>query len=87
MHNAPVRAASGRWRTGHARRGHRFAAFRHYISLAMTHELERLERLAADSRQQAHHCTDPGTRARWEIIAAVYEKLSARVADGVPSAA
>ena len=59
----------------------------HYISIAMTLELERLERLAADSRQQAHRCTDPGARARWEIIAAVYEKLSARIADRTPSAA
>lgn len=48
----------------------------------MSIELERLERLAADSRQQARHCTDPNARARWEIIAAVYEKLSARVTDG-----
>lgn len=57
-----------------------------YMSSIMTIELERLERLAADSRQQARHCADPKARARWETIAAVYEKLSARVADGAAAA-
>jgi hypothetical protein len=44
----------------------------------MSQELDRLVRLAEDSRQQARTATDPAARERWEIIATVYDRLSGR---------
>ena len=49
-----------------------------YIGRVMSQELDRLVRLAEDSRHQARHAADPAARQRWEVIAAVYDRLSGR---------
>jgi hypothetical protein len=80
MRTALIWAAPSGRLIGHARRGHRSTPPMRYIQVVMSYELDRLTRLAADSRQQARNTTDPNARERWEIIATVYEKLSARAA-------